>query len=151
MPIPPINPSNDSLNHYQVESGRMERENNEVINEADAWASVVRSLDVVQERTDTVTGDSAVNVHFPVTTAGVEVRVGGSPLAGRHTLVIANDSTTIVSIAEGVNAPFADAVKLFSGQAIQISLDPTIVTTWYLRTEFFSTEVLLIEAKGDTD
>lgn len=89
-----------------------------------------------------------VNPSFSVTTSGVEVKVGASPLAGRHTVTLINDSSAMLSFSVGTNATFANSIKLFSGAAVQLSLNPNENVPVYVRAPYFNTTIGIIENAG---
>lgn len=110
-----------------------------------------KSLDQISESVNRVSGAGSFNNNFPVTTSGVELKVGVTPVSGRHTLILVNDSTTPIQFMPTINGAFGTGLTLFSGQMVQIALDPTVTTTWYARTPYYDTTIVLIESKGATD
>ena len=63
--------------------------------------------------------------HVTVTEAGVELKVGAEPFAGRHSLHVINDSSRLVYIAADPGFDvLGDAFIVFSGVIVAIDLSP---------------------------
>ncbi|PGH85782.1 hypothetical protein CN899_08045 [Bacillus thuringiensis] len=96
--------------------------------------------------TGSLIGNELAYATFPVTTDGVEVKVGSAALDHRHTVTIINDSTTVISVAVGTNTSFDSAIKLLSGRVVQLSLNTNVYTPIYVRTKYFDTNIQIIES-----
>lgn len=97
---------------------------------------------------NSVITSASKNLNFSVTTSGVEIKASTSPLANRHTIIVINDSSTMISLSLGINDTFGNSSKLFSGQAVQISFSPDQYIPIYARIPYFATTVGIIEVAG---
>lgn len=93
-----------------------------------------------------VQGES--NVNFIATTSGSEVMASGQPLQYRHTVIIVNDSSDMISISLGDNDTFANSLKLFSGQLVQVTVDPLQYVPIYVRAPFYNVSIAVSEVRG---
>lgn len=132
-------PRKFNLDDYQIESGRIRKENGYVVNEAD--------------RMDTVIGQYKSYI-LPVTTAGVLVEDPSTmePLAGRHSVYVVNDSSAVVfANMDTVPVVGFSSLTIFSGEAILYNIDPHAPREIFVRTEAFDTTVRVIEVGAEME
>lgn len=123
----------NNIGEYQVKSGRMIKENGDVVNVADRVDSVNYN-DAIYNLVVTPSGSLVVN---PTT---------GEPLENRHTVRIVNDSSTLVFLTfdEPTPEPGFLNITIFSGMAVDIRLSQTTPRDLYLISEI-DTEVRVVE------
>lgn len=91
--------------------------------------------------------------HTAVLTIGtteVPLRVGAQNLNDRKQLIVYNDATAVLYLAD--EAPFTigdvgNKIVLFGGQAVTINVNDLAGKTWYAKTEYPTVKVLIAEVK----
>lgn len=132
-------PRKFNLDEYQIESGRIRKENGYAVNEADLMDSVIKNYD---------------SFILTVSTMGVLVKnpSNTNAMIGRHTVFIINDSSALVfGNMDTVPEVGFQSLTIFSGESVSFILDPHIPRDIFVRTEQFSTTVRVIEIGGEVE
>ena len=104
------------------------------------------STDVKRDVSSSVrTGSIQGTVNLSTTPA--ILKIGASSLAGRHTLVVYNDTSTIVYIGFNSDVDSGDGFQLSAGIAISFSFDPAELVEVYGVLDEGATHVHLFELK----
>lgn len=129
------NVTDDFHNSYRYRTGRTIKEDGEVINFGDLL--------------DTVVHDGTLISRITVNPQGVEVKAGATPLVGRHTVYIINDSSALIFIGFDT-IPVVGSITpivLFSGESIGIRLEAHTEKRIFAITREYVVPIRIIEVK----
>lgn len=82
-----------------------------------------------------------------LSTTETELIADVSPLEGRKTLLIVNDGSILVYVKDETPFNISDSIVVFSGEVINITLDPLYYKPFYAKLEEGSTTIRIYEIK----
>lgn len=133
------------IDEFSPKTGRMIKEDDTVVNIVDILQNIEGGITEISGR-DTNSGSLLGTVTI-LSASATELKVGGTPLAGRHTLLVNNDSS--FSIFFGFDNTVTTSTGLFvpSGNVLKINLDPNTTFSLFAIAGVTNTDITIIEIK----